>query len=268
MWGGGSTPELDRSPTSPDEPRPATELAIESGGCGSTSVTSLLCAGVDLELDRGRFLTVFGPNGAGKTTLIKVLSTQIKPSRGLGPGGRRSTSPSRPTPCGTASASSRTTRTCTPNLTRAREPCSSTARCTVSPTSTIGPPRCSSRWVCRAAWTTGSRTYLARHAAAPLHRPGAPARARHHVPRRTVHRPRPARLSHAPRVSSRRCTRVERTHDPDHAQPRARSRDVRRGGDPGHGTHGLPASRSRRSTGRRSRQTYFDHVGKDYRWDS
>ncbi len=39
--------------------------------------------GLDLELERGRFLTVFGPNGAGKTTLIKVLSTQIKPSEGL-----------------------------------------------------------------------------------------------------------------------------------------------------------------------------------------
>ena len=38
--------------------------------------------GIDLELERGRFLTVFGPNGAGKTTLIKVLSTQLKPSEG------------------------------------------------------------------------------------------------------------------------------------------------------------------------------------------
>ncbi len=38
--------------------------------------------GLDLELEKGRFLTVFGPNGAGKTTLIKVLSTQIGPSEG------------------------------------------------------------------------------------------------------------------------------------------------------------------------------------------
>lgn len=35
-----------------------------------------------MELARGRFLTIFGPNGAGKTTLIKVLSTQIHPSEG------------------------------------------------------------------------------------------------------------------------------------------------------------------------------------------
>jgi heme exporter protein A len=38
--------------------------------------------GLDLGLQRGRFLTIFGPNGAGKTTLIKVLSTQLKPSEG------------------------------------------------------------------------------------------------------------------------------------------------------------------------------------------
>lgn len=38
--------------------------------------------GLDLSLESGRFLTVFGPNGAGKTTLIKVLSTQLKPSEG------------------------------------------------------------------------------------------------------------------------------------------------------------------------------------------
>lgn len=38
--------------------------------------------GLDLDLDEGRFLTIFGPNGAGKTTLIKVLSTQIGASEG------------------------------------------------------------------------------------------------------------------------------------------------------------------------------------------
>jgi len=38
--------------------------------------------GLDLTLGQGRFLTVFGPNGAGKTTLIRVLSTQLRPSEG------------------------------------------------------------------------------------------------------------------------------------------------------------------------------------------
>jgi heme ABC exporter ATP-binding subunit CcmA len=38
--------------------------------------------GIDLHLERGRFLTIFGPNGAGKTTLIKILSTLMKPTSG------------------------------------------------------------------------------------------------------------------------------------------------------------------------------------------
>jgi len=38
--------------------------------------------GVDLELKKGRFLTIFGPNGAGKTTLLKILATIIRPSSG------------------------------------------------------------------------------------------------------------------------------------------------------------------------------------------
>lgn len=38
--------------------------------------------GVDLELQRGRCLSIFGPNGAGKTTLLKILSTLTRPSAG------------------------------------------------------------------------------------------------------------------------------------------------------------------------------------------
>ncbi|NTW28762.1 MAG: ABC transporter ATP-binding protein [Coriobacteriia bacterium] len=38
--------------------------------------------GVDLDLPRGAFLSIFGPNGAGKTTLLKILSTLTAPSRG------------------------------------------------------------------------------------------------------------------------------------------------------------------------------------------
>ena len=34
------------------------------------------------------------------------------------------------------------------------------------------------------------------------------------------------------------------------------------------GTHGVSGSRSERSTGPTFEETYFDHVGKDYRWDS
>lgn len=38
--------------------------------------------GIDFELKRGEFLTVFGPNGAGKTTLIKILSGLTQPTSG------------------------------------------------------------------------------------------------------------------------------------------------------------------------------------------
>lgn len=38
--------------------------------------------GIDFELQKGEFLTLFGPNGAGKTTLIKMLSALTRPSAG------------------------------------------------------------------------------------------------------------------------------------------------------------------------------------------
>jgi len=38
--------------------------------------------GIDFDLAKGEFLTIFGPNGAGKTTLIKILSTLTKPTSG------------------------------------------------------------------------------------------------------------------------------------------------------------------------------------------
>ncbi len=38
--------------------------------------------GVNLKVDKGKFLTIFGPNGAGKTTLIKILSTLTNSTSG------------------------------------------------------------------------------------------------------------------------------------------------------------------------------------------
>ena len=40
-----------------------------------------LC-GIDLDVRKGEFFTLFGPNGAGKTTFIRILSTLAKPSSG------------------------------------------------------------------------------------------------------------------------------------------------------------------------------------------
>ena len=38
--------------------------------------------GVDLQVDRGEFVTVLGPNGAGKTTLLRILATLNRPNGG------------------------------------------------------------------------------------------------------------------------------------------------------------------------------------------
>lgn len=37
---------------------------------------------VDLEIERGKLVSIIGPNGAGKTTLFNLISGQISPTRG------------------------------------------------------------------------------------------------------------------------------------------------------------------------------------------
>ena len=37
---------------------------------------------IDLDIKKGKFITIFGPNGAGKTTLMKIMSTLVEPSGG------------------------------------------------------------------------------------------------------------------------------------------------------------------------------------------
>ena len=39
-------------------------------------------AGVTLEVERGRYVSLIGPNGAGKTTLLRLISGVLEPSRG------------------------------------------------------------------------------------------------------------------------------------------------------------------------------------------
>ena len=38
---------------------------------------------LNVEVHSGEFFGVFGPNGAGKSTFIKLLTGQLKPSKGL-----------------------------------------------------------------------------------------------------------------------------------------------------------------------------------------
>lgn len=56
--------------------------AIEARGVRKHFGHSVALNGVDLDLPRGHFLTLFGPNGAGKTTLIRILASLARPSAG------------------------------------------------------------------------------------------------------------------------------------------------------------------------------------------
>ncbi len=65
--------QLEESPV-----RPAIQVRGLNKAFGRTAVLR----GLDLEVPRGEFLTIFGPNGAGKTTLIRVLATLTRPDSG------------------------------------------------------------------------------------------------------------------------------------------------------------------------------------------
>ncbi len=59
------------------------EIAIEVKGVAKTydkDVEAL--KGVDFTINKGEVFTLLGPNGAGKTTFIRILCTQLMPSRG------------------------------------------------------------------------------------------------------------------------------------------------------------------------------------------
>ncbi|MEM1561119.1 MAG: ATP-binding cassette domain-containing protein, partial [Ignisphaera sp.] len=38
--------------------------------------------GVNLDVDEGKIYALLGPNGAGKTTLIRIITTQIRQTKG------------------------------------------------------------------------------------------------------------------------------------------------------------------------------------------
>jgi heme exporter protein A len=61
---------------------PADALAIEAQGLEKWYGPLPAVRGIDLELARGEFLTIFGPNGAGKSTLLRMLCGAVRPTRG------------------------------------------------------------------------------------------------------------------------------------------------------------------------------------------
>ena len=62
--------------TAPDAP------ALEVRGLRKAYARAQVLRGLDLEVPRGRVLTVLGPNGSGKTTLVRILAGLARPDEG------------------------------------------------------------------------------------------------------------------------------------------------------------------------------------------
>lgn len=61
---------------------PAHSRVLEARGLAREYGPAVAVAGVDLNLGRGEFLSIFGPNGAGKSSLLGMLSGALRPSAG------------------------------------------------------------------------------------------------------------------------------------------------------------------------------------------
>ena len=64
------------------KPSPNPDQAIQVQGIRKHFGHLEALRGIDFELRKGEFLSLFGPNGAGKTTLIGILSALTRPSSG------------------------------------------------------------------------------------------------------------------------------------------------------------------------------------------
>jgi ABC-2 type transport system ATP-binding protein len=58
-------------------------LAVEASGLEKAYGQTRALDGLDLEVETGTILGMLGPNGAGKTTTVRVLSTLLRPDRGV-----------------------------------------------------------------------------------------------------------------------------------------------------------------------------------------
>jgi ABC-2 type transport system ATP-binding protein len=58
-------------------------LAVEASGLEKAYGRTRALDGLDLEVETGAILGMLGPNGAGKTTAVRVLSTLLRPDRGI-----------------------------------------------------------------------------------------------------------------------------------------------------------------------------------------
>jgi NitT/TauT family transport system ATP-binding protein len=73
----------DAAPIYLSEPGPAGETAhITVRGLSKTFQSAVIYDGFDLDIPKGRFVSVFGPNGCGKSTLINMIAGLIPVDRG------------------------------------------------------------------------------------------------------------------------------------------------------------------------------------------
>jgi heme exporter protein A len=61
---------------------PSLETVVDAKGLVREYGAVVAVDGIDLELRRGEFLTVFGPNGAGKSSLLKMLGGAMRATSG------------------------------------------------------------------------------------------------------------------------------------------------------------------------------------------
>jgi ABC-2 type transport system ATP-binding protein len=66
-----------------EEDQMSRSLAVEARGLEKAYGPTRALDGLDLEVETGAILGVLGPNGAGKTTTVRVLSTLLRPDRGV-----------------------------------------------------------------------------------------------------------------------------------------------------------------------------------------
>jgi ABC-2 type transport system ATP-binding protein len=69
--------------SAPSTAAPRRRPVIESTGLGKDYGNIRAVEAIDITVDRGEFFGFLGPNGAGKTTMIHMLTTLIRPSRGV-----------------------------------------------------------------------------------------------------------------------------------------------------------------------------------------
>jgi ABC-2 type transport system ATP-binding protein len=57
--------------------------AIQTEGLVKSFTDQVVLDSIDLDVAQGRVFALLGPNGAGRTTTVHILSTLLRPDRGV-----------------------------------------------------------------------------------------------------------------------------------------------------------------------------------------